>query len=444
MTKKRSKCLFVLFTIVLVICLIACFVNFTYPLSVGGNYYRYSNFVSNIKLGEDVGNSLRIIYRADLPDNELAANYTNLKNSTMDSLKQIVQSEGYKDVVVTSYGENQILVQVGDLLSEDDNNTIISLIGNPEAISFSLKSDGTEPFADRNSISNVYATQSKDPSTGKVYYYGVVEFKDSVKDEIIEKVGEETIYIFLGETQFGSSSLNNGVVTLYSDTFSSIADAQTIVNRVKTGTLALELTQLSSAQISPSYGVGSYIFVWIALAAFVLATFVFLIVRYGQTGWLATFAMMFFIVISLFLIQSIPAAHLNFAGMIALALGFLLAVDSIMRIFETAKKYCLEDTKLFVAFKAAQKDSWKRILITNITAMVIGFVCIFMPTMSIHSFGWIMFVLPFVSVFVLCKFPSQSPVGLLLSPSSPALSLAAEPCVNFPPFLHPPLFILGL
>ena len=51
---------------------------------------------------------------------------------------------------------------------------------------------------------------------------------------------------------------------------------------------------------------------------------------------------------------------------------------------------------------------------------------------------------PFVSVFVLCKFPSQSPVGLLLSPSSPALSLAAEPCVNFPPFLHPPLFILGL
>ena len=83
MTKKRSKCLFILFAILLVIGLVATFVNFTYPLAIKGNYYSYSNFVSNIKLGEDIGTSLRITYRADLPYYEQESNYTNLYNKTI-------------------------------------------------------------------------------------------------------------------------------------------------------------------------------------------------------------------------------------------------------------------------------------------------------------------------------------------------------------------------
>ena len=70
MTKKRSKSLFVVFSIILVICLIACFVNFTYPLSINGNYYSYSSFVSNVKMGEDIGNSLRIVYSTKVPEGE--------------------------------------------------------------------------------------------------------------------------------------------------------------------------------------------------------------------------------------------------------------------------------------------------------------------------------------------------------------------------------------
>ena len=119
MTKKRSKCLFVLFSIILVVCLIFCFVNFTYPLSVNGNYYSYSNFVSNVKMGEDIGNSLRIIYSTDVPDGEDKSNSTELKLSTMNDLKAIVQSEGYKDVSASVYGEDLICLTIGNLLEDD-------------------------------------------------------------------------------------------------------------------------------------------------------------------------------------------------------------------------------------------------------------------------------------------------------------------------------------
>ena len=106
MTKKRSKCLFVVFSILLVICLIASFVNFTYPFTINGNYYSYSNFVSNLKLGEDIGKTYRIVYRADLPEGEAQANYDDLRTSTKDELKKILQSEGYSDVTASKYGSD--------------------------------------------------------------------------------------------------------------------------------------------------------------------------------------------------------------------------------------------------------------------------------------------------------------------------------------------------
>ena len=87
MTKGRSRSLFILFSIVLILCLVACFVNFTYPLSVKGNHYSYSSFVSNLKLGEDVGDSLRIVYRAKQDEDQDETKYYELMDSTIDSLK---------------------------------------------------------------------------------------------------------------------------------------------------------------------------------------------------------------------------------------------------------------------------------------------------------------------------------------------------------------------
>ena len=174
MTKKRSKSLFILFSILLVVCLVACFVNFTYPLAVKGNYYSYSNFVSNLKFGEDISSSLRIVYRAEQGEDELTTNYNELRQSTMKELKEIVEAEGYRDVSVAEYGEDGILVQVGNLLTIDDKNAVESLIGNPTAISFSTESDGSNPFATAEHIKSVESTQYNNPETGKISYIVVV------------------------------------------------------------------------------------------------------------------------------------------------------------------------------------------------------------------------------------------------------------------------------
>lgn len=398
MTKKHSKCLFVVFSIILVVCLIACFVNFTYPFAIKGNYYTYSNFVSNVKMGEDIGNSLRIIYDTTIPENEDSTNLTDLRLSTLRDLKEIVQSEGYKDVSTTLYGETQICITIGNILTEDEKDTILSLIGAPGAISFSTDSNNENIFATRKDIKDVTygAGVGSDGSKG---YSVIIEFNDDVKSMVEEK-GESTIYVNLGEEQFEwSYGLEGGYLQMSSSAFESSLDAQTFANQIKVCMLDLELNKVSGAMITPTYGAGANIILGVITIVLVLSLFAYLIVKYKHAGWLTCFNMLFFIVISLFLIQSIPFAHLNFGGVIAFMLCIVLVVDSFVSILESAKKHYNHDTQLHISFKLAFKENLFKTLILTSILVLTGFACLFMPALSIQSMGWVLLVLPIVSLF---------------------------------------------
>ena len=404
MTKKRSKSLFVVFSILLVVCLIACFVNFTYPLSLNGNYYSYSNFVSNLKLGEDVSSSLRIVYRADQSDDETNTNYNDLRTSTMNELKEVVQAEGYKDVSVAEYGDDGIVIQVGNLLTVYDKETVEALIGNPAAITFTTESDGTNPFATGKHISSVESMQYNNPETGEISYYVVVQFKGKHTDMIAEKSSGKTVYIYLGETKFAEldysdSGITDGVIYLQSSTFESLLDATTCANQIKIGMLDLSLTQISSDYISASHGEHATLMLTIAMTVFILAAFVFLIVKYKHMGWIACFNLLFFVVLGLFLLQSIPLVHINLSGLIAMLVCFVLAVDCLMMVFEKTKSNYQSGTPLYIAFREAQKQSLFKMLFLNALVLITGFICLFMPVGAVQSFGWVALVLSLVSTF---------------------------------------------
>ncbi len=404
MTKKRSKSLFVLFSIILVILLIACFVNFTYPLSLDGNYYSYSNFVSNLKLGEDVSSSLRIIYRAEQGEDEINTNYNTLRSNTMNDLVKIVKAEGYKDVTVAEHGDDGIVIQVGNLLSIDDKNAVESLIGNPAAISFSTNSDGSDPFATGKQVKSAEPFQYNNPENGDVSYYVLLEFKEEYIGMVEEKSEGNNIYIYFGETQFaelnyGSDKIRNGMIYLQSDTFESLLDATTCANQIKTGMLSLSLTQVSSDYISASYGEFSTLLIAIAMVVLTIAAFIFLIVKYRHLGWIASFNLLYFIVIGLFLLQSIPLVHLNLAGLISIVICYVLAIDSTILMVEKTKDHYQSGAPLYVSFREAQKESLFKTLFLNALVLIVGFICLFMPVNSVQSFGWVALVLSLVSTF---------------------------------------------
>lgn len=405
MTKRSSKSLFVIFAIILVVCLLACFVNFTYPLSINGKYFSYSNFVSNLKLGEDIGSTYRIVYRAELLDGEVDTSYDKLTNAAMSKLLQIVESEGFKDATITKYGEDQVVLQVA-INGEDDISNLTSLVGEPARISFSASEDASAAFVDAANIKSVSAYDYYNSENGEMVYYVRIDFNDDVKTKIAEATKDGgKIYIYFGEELFtqmdlGGNAIEDGMILIQSEAFTSHLIANTYANKIRSGMLDVNLTKLDAGKMSATYGMGANIYVYAIFAVFAIAMLVLMVVKYRDMGWLSAFAMMFFAVIGLFLLQSIPAVHINYAGAIGMMLGYLLMADSLLSILESAKRHYQADTKLYIAFKLAFKESLVRIFVNNTLFALLGFVCMFMPSLAIQSFGWVSFVLPFVSVFV--------------------------------------------
>ena len=405
MTKRSSRCLFIVFAIILVVCLIASFVNFTYPFSVKGNYYSYSSFLSNIKLGEDLDSSVRIVYRTETDVDD----YDKQRESTKHELREILNAEGYYDVNLADYGDDGILLTVGNLLNKEEENKVLDLFSNPANISFAMENDATKAFANAKDVKSVTAKSGQTYAEDGVNIINVnyveIEFKDSTKDRIATDTADGgTMYIFFGDQLFTSMNMSggitDGIIQMQSSIFTDKVTTQTYANRIKTGTLSLSLTKLYSSSIEGSYGNGSNILVGIALAIMFVAGTIFMIVKYGHFGLLSLFANLFYVVIGMFLLQSIPLVHINFAGILAIAISYLILLDGTISIFESAKKNYQADVKLHVAIKSAQKDNVMKIIIFNLIVLVAGFVCLFMPSVSIRSFGWVMLVLSFVSVFI--------------------------------------------
>ncbi len=405
MTKRRSKSLFVIFAIVLVICLIATFVNFTYPFSINGKYFSYTNFVSSLKLGEDVGQTYRIIYRAELLDDEVSSSYDKLTKSTMEDLLKIVQNQGFKDATVSKYGDDKIMLQVA-VGSEDDISNLTSLVGDPARISFSMSQDAKKAFVDADNIKAVTSQSYYNQETGSMLYYVRIDFNDDVKESVEEATKDGgTVYIYFGEELFtqmdlGGNAITDGMIVIQSEAFTSIDVANTYANKIRSGMLDVNLTKIEADKISATYGRGASIYAYVLFAVFALAILVFMIVKYRDMGLLSAFAMLFYTVIGLFLLQSIPAVHINFAGIVGMMLCYLLMADTLLSIIETAKRHYATGKKMYISFKLAFKDCLVRTFVNNTLFMLLGFACMFMPSMGLQSFGWVTFVLPFVSVFV--------------------------------------------
>lgn len=410
MTKKRSINLIICLSIILVIGIVACCVSFTLPFRINGNYYHYSCFIDELVLGSDISDGVIITYRASLPENEAQASYDDYMHNTKLGLEDILQDAGYTDSYVTKVGDDKISVTIGNITSDADKDSVISLLGNPGKLKFSSESSasssGEKDFAGKYVKSVSVKSQS---GNNTAYYYVDIQLNEDGKtlmaelsQYIVDKGG--TLYMYLGDTAISSNSLESAILdghlTMYSeDNFIDKSTTQQYVTNIKTGLLDLDLTQLEASSITPIFGHRTTLWIAIAFALLVALSFAYLILSYRELGLMAVFNSLFFIVISLGLIQAIPFEHLNFSGILALGIGYLLSVSALVSICDTAKNEFKTGKKLHTCFKLAQKKCLFKILISNLFMFASGIICALMPTMQVQSFGMVVLVMSLVNIF---------------------------------------------
>ena len=409
MTKNRSKMLIIFLAIILTIGLVASFINFSYPLSVGGVKYKYSSFANELVLGSDISDGVLIEYKANVRNDADKDNYSALMNETINGIKVILEDSGFKNSTVTQNGDDCIRVEVGSIVNRDDQSEAIGLIGSPKLLTFSSSTNVSDAFMTASEVEKV---EAKEFSNGvQTAYYVEITFTDKGFD-IISKKSEEiakeggTIYMLLGDTQIGSSTqaITTKTLSLSGENFIDMKTTKGYATQIRTGMLPLELISTYNGAISASAGVrgnvtNPMLYIWVAFGLMVVASIVFFVLRYKQIGLMAMFNMMFYVVLGLFFLQSVPLVHINLSGVFAMILGYVLAVVALTNTLENARNEYAKGKKLHTCLKQSINSTISSTITVNVMFALVGIVCALMPTMSVQSFGIVTMVLSLVNIF---------------------------------------------
>lgn len=409
MTKNRSKMLIIFLTLILIVGLVASFVSFTYPLSIGGVKYKYSSFVNELVLGSDISSGVMFEYQASTRSEADDENYDALINNTIDGLSSILEDSGFKNSTVVRNGDNGIRVEVGGIIDRDDSSEVISLIGEPKQLVFSSSTSPDDAFMTGDCVASVKA---KEASNGvETVYYVEIEFTTE-GFEIISKKSAEivadsgTVYMLLGDTQVGSSTeaITTKSLSMSSENFVDKTTTEQYAIQIRTGMLPLELICTYNGIISASSGVrgnvvNPMLYIWIAFGIMVVASLVFFAIRYKQIGLMAMFNMLFYIVLGLFFLQSVPLVHINLSGIFAIMLGYVLAVVALTNTLENARQEYAKGKKLHNCLKQGINSSLTSTITINVMLVLAGIIGALMPNMAIQSFGIVTMVLGLLNIF---------------------------------------------
>jgi len=408
MTKNRSKMLIISLALILIVGFVASFVSFTYPLSIGGVKYRYSSFVNELVLGSDISEGVLFEYQANVRNSADEENYDKLMDNTLSGLRGILNDSGFKNSTIAR-NENGIRVEVGGIIDEEDSSKVISLIGEPKQLVFSSSTNPDDAFMTGNFIEKVEAKQASNGM--QTAFYVEITFTDEGYETIAKeskKIADDggTFYMLLGDKQIGSSTeaVTTESLSMSSESFIDMATTREYAIQIRTGMLPLDLICTYNGTISATAGArgnvaNPMLYIWVALGLMVVASIVFFVLRYKQIGLMAIFNMMFYIVLGLFFLQSVPLVHINLSGIFAIILGYVLAVIALMTTLENARSEYAKGKKLHTCFKQGINASVVPTITINVMLALAGIVCALMPNMAIQSFGIVTMVLSLLNIF---------------------------------------------
>ena len=411
MVKKRSITRFVFMTIVAIIGILLTVCSFTIPYTTT----NYNGFINSIPLGLDYSNGISIVYSAEKSSQ---SNYTTLDQSIEGSFSDIskfLSFHGYSEYEIAKQGDDKLSIKV---LESQYSSSILALLENPQKIYFTVEeaSDEKTPNYYLSSKDISYAEVAYDQTSG-VYGINITLTnlgKISLKNlkTAADNVVSDTVYIYLDEV---SSSNSFGTIAVSklkdtnmfissssaSNTTEAYSTAYQTASNIFVGTFDIELSQISMDTVSPKLGSNAWTLTLIAFLIFLIAIFVFLWTRYGDLGLIASFAMIFFVVLQMFFMQSIPFVRVDLAGAIAMFLSVVLFLLSMIVILEKIGKEYANGNRIHVSCKNGFKKSFWRLFDLHVISLVTSTLMLIIGIRQLSYFGGVMFIASIVSMFSL-------------------------------------------
>lgn len=401
MNKPTAIKRFIFLIVFMIIGFALTFGTFSIPFT----NYTYNGFANSIKLGLDIKGGVLLVGEASPLEGENSGDFETQLNSTVTRLSNILAGEGYTEAQVTIQQGSKIRVEVPDI---DDPEAVLNLIGTPAKIEFKLSSDyDSEAVITGKHIKNVNASYQPSSENTSEYEWGVVVDFTPEGEQLFYNLTNEAlgtndkkIYIYSNGEMISQPTVSKAIrgSTFISGSYDQ-EGAENFALQIMSGTFSVDLAWGETSVISATLGVDALKYGLIAGIVGLVLIFAFMCYRYRMMGLLASFALCFYVIILMFLLQAIPFVQLTLEGIAGIILSIGMAIDANIIIFERIKEEYATGKRLSSSIRVGFKKGMPAIIDSNITTIIAAIILMIFGTGSIQGFAMTLFLGVAVSMF---------------------------------------------
>ncbi len=400
-SKKNSILNFVAVVVLTVIGLVLTFCSFDIPFTTS----HYNGFANSISLGMDLAGGVSVVYECEADgDLDEAIEDTIAKFSDVID----VLSNEYSETTITKQGDNKIRVEMsGSSISED----VFEVLGQDVYFTASSGSDA-DVYVTGSDIKNVEITYYSGAYVVTINFTsdGVTKFQ-----ELATVVDDDSGYVYIYFDEVGgddylyidcSDQEISGMTSFYIS-YESEDSAKTLAARLLSGKFGATLSLLEYSEISATLGPNGLLYFIIGGVVGLVLIMLFLWLRYGDFGLLASFALVIFMILMLFFLQAFSFLKLTLPGLIGIVISILIAVDGIVMILEKTREEYRSGKKIPLSVKTGFKRAFWTIFDTNVAVLIAAIFLYILGTASIRGFAitlMIGVVLAFFTTLVVMRF----------------------------------------
>jgi len=372
---------FIIFIIILLILGAGVYTAFN-GLQLGD--YKIASIGESIKLGLDIQGGVYVVLEAqtDAQGDELK----RLMSQTQEVIRRRVDAMGLTEPNIVLEGEKRIRIELPGVKNSQD---AIEAIGKTAQLKFVKVDD--EVVITGNDVKNAELTfdnEDKPAVSLELNSSGAEAFRLATKELSTQEFPNNVLAIELDDEIISAPMVSDeipGGKAIITGTF-TIDEASNLAALIRGGALPVNLKEVQTSAIGPTLGIDSLRTSLDAGKIGLILVLLFMLIYYRLPGFIANIALIFYILIVLFVLVGLNAT-LTLPGVAGLILSIGMAVDANVIIFERLKEEISNGKTIRSSIDSGFSKALRTILDSNITTFIAAIVLYYFGLGPIKGFA---------------------------------------------------------
>lgn len=372
--------------------------------------------LKDIKFGLDLKGGFEVLYQVETIDGSNLT--TDIVNNTSKTLMKRIDVLGVTEPSITIEGNDKIRVQLAGVTNPDEARNVL---GKAASLSFRdtndnllmtssvLKAGGAKVSSDNYGNPAV----SLSVSDNETFYKVTKALSESENNTMVIwldfEEGTDSYSNTYSGSLCGSDSSHCLSAATVSQGFASDviiqgnfteAEVKSLVELINSGSLPTKLTEISSKTVAASFGDSSLTKTCVAGIVGVSLIVLLMVAIYHFAGFVASVGIILYAFVTLFAFWLVGGV-LTLPGIAAMVIGIGMAIDSSVISFARIKDELAKGTKLKMAYKNGNKNSFMAIFDSNLTTLVVAFVLFILGESSVKGFATMLIISTIVTMCIM-------------------------------------------